>query len=244
MKNVQKGGKVVFENGKWKGENASGCVDAELFNFLSLSGRDLLFDADTAEVIEGNKSSEAKYEKIRNNSVYFRLWKYPLENEGLINSEMWTEENIHTILELLDNIINVRIDDMDQAKRRVGRNIIKYNKRTQNHINLLASIIQLRTLINSNNRVDIHNIEYNGDDVYDHDGFNIELTPGFQDLKTRLEASYIIAEPSSLEAAARENTLGAAEQRGGTKRKKMTKKKKKSKTKKKAKKKKKKKKNY
>lgn len=225
MNNIQKGGAVSYDSVKgWVAVNnsKSGEADAELFNFLSLSRNDLLFDANTTNVVENNEASEDEYYKIRNNSVYFRLWRYPLQNEGFMNSDKWKDHDGDTtnrdiILNHLKNISRVRLRDIINAKTNCCQNrrdIERYNRATKNHINLLASVMQLHNLIVRKGSLEItENIN-----AYDDDNnFDIELTPGFQELKSSLKDKYIIEEPSSRRAA---------EQTGGTKRKKTTKKKK------------------
>lgn len=232
MNNIQKGGAVSYDSTKgWVavGDSASGKADAKFFNFLSLSRNDLLSDANTTNVVENNEASEDEYYKIRNNSVYFRLWRYPLQNEGFMNSQMWKDRDGDTtnrdiILNHLKNISRVRLRDIINAKNNCRQSrgaIARYNKATKNHINLIAYVMQLYNLIVMKGSLEItENIN-----AYDRaQNFDIELTPGFQELKSSLKDKYIIEESSS---------RGAAEQTGGTKQKKTTKKKKKSKTKKK-----------
>lgn len=239
MKNKQKGGKVIYQDGSWIGTNPSGKADALLFNYLGLSGTDLLY---------GTNGSET--------DRYFQIWKYPLIDEGLMNSSNWINDNRGEILKLLNNIIEVRTNDMDVSKlnyeksnKSVSR-LKNYNTKARNHINLLAYIKQLKLLIENPeyNTVDLGNLR-DFETILNNMGFNIEDTPGFDNVKTQLENTYIIesstsgaAEQTSRAAEntsrAAENTSGAAKpsgaakQRGGTKRKKMIKKKKKSKTKK------------
>ena len=123
---IQKGGNVVcLDSGVWQGLNESGRADAELFNELGLDCKD-----------------------------FWRLWKYPLMDEGIMNSAVWTDDNKERILELLNNIIEVRSSAIQRASDSGRREYYRDSlSRDDGHSRVLSYVIQLRNLVRDNDTV-------------------------------------------------------------------------------------------
>ena len=117
---VQKGGMVrCIGSGIWVGENESGKADADFFNYLGLDCND-----------------------------FWKLWRYPLMNEGIINSTMWTEENKNDILGFLEEIIRIRTEQIENATDEGRREMFKdTNSKNDNHSKILTYVMQLRNRI-------------------------------------------------------------------------------------------------
>ena len=123
---IQKGGNVVcLSSGVWEGLNRSGEADALLFNELGL-----------------------------NCNEFWKLWRYPLMDEGIMSSEVWNDNNKERILELLNNIIDVRSNEIQRAtdtgRREHYRNSLS---RRDGHSRILSYVIQLRNLVRDNDTV-------------------------------------------------------------------------------------------
>ena len=117
---VQKGGMVrCDETGVWVGENESGEADANFFNYLGLDCND-----------------------------FWKLWRYPLMEEGIINSTMWTENNKNEILEYLEKIIKIRTEQIEKATEEGRREMFRDNNSTNdNHSKILTYVMQLRNRV-------------------------------------------------------------------------------------------------
>ena len=149
----QKGGTMYYDSqgsGRWIGQNPSGRADAEFFNFLG----------------------------IRDTIRYFDLWKYPNSPNGFMNSPWWSNENARQILNMLDNIVDVRAVDIDNAKRRGLRdNYEDKSSDDEGHTRVLTYILQLRRLIRDNQNVFFNRVDRGFINLPRN--FNIEDTPGY-----------------------------------------------------------------
>ena len=150
---IQRGGNVIcLGSGVWQGLNESGRADAVLFNELGLDCND-----------------------------FWKLWKYPLMDEGIMNSEAWKDENKERILELLNNIIDIRSGAIqrasDSGQREYYRDSLSKN---DGHSRVLSYVIQLRNLVRDNDTVNFKDKirweepeDPNGDlDITDTEGYN------------------------------------------------------------------------
>ena len=121
MTRIRKGGTVLHDPGtqRWVGQNPTGELDADFFNFLGLGG-------------EG----------------YWELWKYPLREGGIMRSENWNRANEAEILRLLDAIIELRTRQC-QAHAAAGDRdeLIDAGWDAEGHTRVLAFVKQLRSLV-------------------------------------------------------------------------------------------------
>ena len=162
----QKGGSVnCHGEGDWRGINESGRADAAFFNFLELGCKN-----------------------------YWDLWKYPLIDEGIMNSASWTEENKDDILRLLENINEVRTRGvMDALNRGARDNQEDRDALRDAHTKVLAYVRQLKNLIEKNG-INFHNELNQWDENEETGEFDISDTEGFSGISSEIQN---MANPSS-----------------------------------------------
>ena len=143
---VQKGGMVRCNgSGIWEGKNESGKADADFFNYLGLDCND-----------------------------FWKLWRYPLMNEGIINSTMWTEENKNDIMGFLEEIIRIRTEQIENSTDEGRREMFKdSNSKNDNHSKILMYVMQLR------NRIRDDGIDFYQRESSPIDNFDITKTDSY-----------------------------------------------------------------
>lgn len=154
---IQKGGMCNCMDGVWTGSNFSGNADAAFFNYLGVGCGD-----------------------------YWKLWEYPLMDEGIMASGKWKEENKPEILHYLNEIIKVRTTGIlaatSDGRREEERDSLSLR---DNHSRILKYATQLRNLIQKSG-VNWHNADSfstilnpKPGDKIDDNNFSITRTEGY-----------------------------------------------------------------
>ena len=195
MRSLQRGGTVTYVNGDWIGENPTGEVDADFFNALGMEEEGPYNNGLRAELDAQEEAGVDANDGAAHRAGYYRMWKYPMEDKGIMHSSKWNKSNQREIVALLDAIIAQRRADLDHFLEEGDRR--RFAGRTaeeEGHTRILSYVTQLRNLVNEYGISDTYGIDFDQHDPRSPHDFGadtpITATPGYAEVARDIAAEY------------------------------------------------------